>query len=166
MTALFPQCALNSSSTPSQQLGASSMTDQAPVSSYDGNSRRGPANLLERKVIPNAPKIGDRFASAEDLVEQYRRTVVPILGVGLSLSPDAVSRRFARCNKGRNGSNPCLYRIYLDSDEDAGDWVIATSSHLKHNHGPRPQILANPNWRPPYYPRRKRGKVSRFARPI
>lgn len=99
--------------------------------------------------------------------EHVRLHVVPVLGVGVALphylstsTPDTAK---LRCYYGKNALKRCAYQIVLLEDKKTGDWVVHKSSTLRHDHGPRSQILADPSWRPPTFANRlsygrKRGR--------
>lgn len=78
-----------------------------------------------------------------------RKAVIPVLGVGVGkrYSPAGTSKW--RCYNRKTSAMWCPHTLVLVEDEDRGDWVLDDTSHLEHNHGPKPQILANPDWRPP-----------------
>lgn len=68
------------------------------------------------------------------------------MGISVSrVSTSDYNPRFA-CNR-RAGQNPaCRYHINLV--RKGHQWAVDGASHLQHNHGPSPQILQDPSWRP------------------
>lgn len=104
--------------------------------------------------IPNAPCIGQRFASDSDIVESYWKTVVPRLGVAIGRNYVSEHRCRLVCNK-----RECTYVLVLLPAPDLEEWVVSDESCLKHNHGPAPQLLKNPDWRPRRFNARQQKKV-------
>lgn len=108
-------------------------------------------------VIAGVPEVGQRFASDTDAIESYWRNVVPHLGRGISRKHITERRMRLTCNK-----RDCSYTLILVPVLSSKDWVVSGESCLKHIHGPAPQLLKDPKWRPPRYGDGQVDKVRRY----
>lgn len=78
---------------------------------------------------------------------------MPVYGVSL-LKNGSKSNAQLRCllwhpTRHNSGNSPCPFIVHLHKSELTGRWSIdAEASTWTHSHGPAPEILRDPTWRP------------------
>lgn len=108
--------------------------------------------------------VGDLFRDLEAALEYYWTTCVPVLGVHVSKGSTSRPNTAAlACNR-RVGVEKCRYRLVFEDVEEG--LRLDEASTLEHNHGPMPQILADPRWRPRRMIRVSKVRCGRFWRHV
>jgi len=102
--------------------------------------------------MPGLPAPGDSFDSHEAFEAAVVRAVTPVYGFGVHPNGrSAQSARF-RCNSKHSSPDACGFKLAGRKDARTGRWIVdAAACHFAHNHGARPEILADPSWRPKVY---------------
>ncbi|GAA5947571.1 hypothetical protein JCM3765_001732 [Sporobolomyces pararoseus] len=104
--------------------------------------------------VPNLPRDGDRFSSANDLLVACYRALLPIYGNGANLveyEDNTVEIGCGRSNSAyaKSEAGCCGWKLRASLDSSTGEIVVRqASSHLYHNHGQSKKLAAHPNWRP------------------
>lgn len=100
-------------------------------------------------VPPTAPKVGDRFDTLGEAYVAF--AVANILHFGKSVTrsgPCNLSAGMLYCYRRPSLGEYCPFRVVLGRNEDNTHSAVLKSSTPYHNHGPRPELLADPSWRP------------------
>ncbi|BGP38247.1 hypothetical protein JCM10449v2_002176 [Rhodotorula kratochvilovae] len=102
--------------------------------------------------VPGLPRTTDTFPSAKAAYQAFVRALVPVFGVSL-LRNESSSTAQLRCGQYRPRGNTahagaCPFLVALVEDDTTGRWGIdGDASTFEHSHGPRIEILRDPNWR-------------------
>ncbi|GAA5989152.1 hypothetical protein JCM5350_005103 [Sporobolomyces pararoseus] len=122
-----------------------------PSEAQSVSSSNGQVRQLD---VPNLPRDGDRFSSANDLLVASYRALLPIYGNGVSLvelQDDTVEIKCGRSNGAyaKSEVGRCRWKLGASFDSNTGEIVVRqAASHLYHNHGQSERFAAHPNWRP------------------
>ncbi|GAA6011613.1 hypothetical protein JCM11491_004705 [Sporobolomyces phaffii] len=141
--------------------GSDSEDPDDPDYESDSGSAEADGDIPQLPV-PGLPKVGERFRSADDLLIQGYRAVIPVYGIGVKL---VESKGTAVLMCGRSNSayrtapgGRCPWRLNATVDSSTGEVVVvgdgshASSDHpATHNHGPNRKILENRDYRPPIF---------------
>lgn len=102
----------------------------------------------DQVVPPAAPKVGDRFDTLDDAYTAF--AIASILHLGKSVSRGYHSKRsgILYCIQPRT-LPACPFRAVVGRSKDSTGAVVLGASVLHHNHAPRPEVVADPSWRPP-----------------
>ncbi|GAA5980838.1 hypothetical protein JCM5350_003726 [Sporobolomyces pararoseus] len=113
------------------------------------------SSQIRQLNVPNLPRDGDRFSSANDLLVASYRALLPIYGNGVSLveyQDDTVEIKCGRSHSvyAKSEAGSCRWKLGASLDSSTGEIVVRqASSHLYHNHGQNEKLATHPNWRPP-----------------
>ncbi|GAA6034286.1 hypothetical protein JCM8097_003825 [Rhodosporidiobolus ruineniae] len=134
---------------------------------------------VQQPPTPNLPQPGQTFQSFKQFYQAAIRAIVPAYGMGLSeynLSSRGGAVKCYRYNKLDKGAVRCPFELVVRFVGASGKCIVDRSlSVYEHNHGPAPEILANPSWRPNIknddarealgLPLFKRGSVTKQGKP-
>ncbi|GAA5947457.1 hypothetical protein JCM3765_001685 [Sporobolomyces pararoseus] len=110
--------------------------------------------VFKQLSVPNLPRHGDRFSSADDLLVAAYRALVPIYGHGVSLFEHANKTITIKCGRAhtsysKEDQGRCRWRIGTTFDKSTREFVVDDRrSYLYHNHGKSSKFRQNPSWRP------------------
>ncbi|GAA6034284.1 hypothetical protein JCM8097_003824 [Rhodosporidiobolus ruineniae] len=104
-------------------------------------------------LVPGLPLPGDRFSSFKAFYQAAMGALVPIYGCGVLQTALQSDRGALKCQysvkTGSSFSYPCRFRLRAQLDPATDEFVVVgAKSQYAHSHGPVPQILQNPSWRP------------------
>lgn len=100
-------------------------------------------------VPPTAPKVGVRFDTLGEAYVAF--AVANVLHFGKSVTRSStrdLSAGVLYCYRRPKSGQYCPFRVVIGRKENDTHSAVLESSTLYHNHGPRPELLADPAWRP------------------
>ncbi|GAA5904107.1 uncharacterized protein JCM6883_002084 [Sporobolomyces salmoneus] len=111
-------------------------------------------SAVHQLVVPNLPRVNDRFSSTNALFIACYKSILPIFGHGVILSERTDGIATIKCGRNhgvydKTREGRCHWELGAEVCSSTGEAVVKQAlSHLVHNHGPSSKILKNPNYRP------------------
>ncbi|GAA5967041.1 hypothetical protein JCM8115_003503 [Rhodotorula mucilaginosa] len=113
-------------------------------------SEEDTAGASQIKIVPpTAPKVGVRFDTLGEAYVAF--AVANVLHFGKSVTRSStrdLSAGVLYCYRRPKSGQYCPFRVVIGRKENDTHSAVLESSTLYHNHGPRPELLADPAWRP------------------
>lgn len=110
--------------------------------------RHGSLAYIEiAQEVPSAPRFNHRFSNVDEAYVAFAVANLRYLGASVWRSGGQHLSVTLYCN--RRADVACPFKAVLGPDETESYAVVLPESTLRHNHGPRSQLVDDPSWRPP-----------------
>ncbi|GAA5846090.1 hypothetical protein JCM3766R1_001364 [Sporobolomyces carnicolor] len=111
--------------------------------------RGNPGPAVKQMTIPNLPRPGQVFDSPKALFLACYLALLPVYGYGAMQDERHIACMRSSYNYRDVPHGPCKWKVSFRVNA-SGQCVVAdaSQSNLHHNHGPRPEIVRDPRWRP------------------
>ncbi|POY76734.1 hypothetical protein BMF94_0326 [Rhodotorula taiwanensis] len=124
---------------------AKPIATQPESANASASTARSPSKPV--KEVPNAPRFNHRFSNVDEAYVAFAVANLRYLGASVWRSGGQHLSVTLYCN--RRADVACPFKAVLGPDETESYAVVLPESTLRHNHGPRSQLVDDPSWRPP-----------------